>query len=56
MIFSRNQIIGSLILLFVILHLLWRRESIRAKPGILTGAFWIGYGVFRIVGKASVSD
>jgi phosphatidylglycerol:prolipoprotein diacylglycerol transferase len=37
--------------LFVILHLLWRNENIRRRPGILTGTFWIGYGVFRIVGE-----
>jgi phosphatidylglycerol:prolipoprotein diacylglycerol transferase len=39
------------LLLLIIVHLLWRKESIRSKPGILTGAFWIGYGVFRIVGE-----
>jgi len=37
--------------LFVILHLLARNENVRRHPGILTGAFWIGYGVFRIVGE-----
>ena len=37
--------------LFVILHLLWRNERIRNRPGILTGVFWIGYGVFRIIGE-----
>jgi phosphatidylglycerol:prolipoprotein diacylglycerol transferase len=37
--------------LFVILHLLWRNENIRRRPGIITGGFWIGYGVFRIVGE-----
>jgi phosphatidylglycerol:prolipoprotein diacylglycerol transferase len=37
--------------LFVILHLLWRNERIRSRPGILTGVFWIGYGVFRIFGE-----
>ena len=39
------------VLLFVILHLLWRNERIRSRPGILTGVFWIGYGVFRIFGE-----
>lgn len=39
------------VLLFVILHLLWRVERIRNRPGILTGVFWIGYGVFRIFGE-----
>jgi len=37
--------------LFVILHLLSRNENVRRHPGILTGTFWIGYGVFRIVGE-----
>ena len=37
---------GSLV---VVAYLLWRNEKIRNRPGILTGAFWIGYGVFRIV-------
>jgi phosphatidylglycerol:prolipoprotein diacylglycerol transferase len=37
--------------LLVILHLLWRNDRIRNRPGILTGVFWIGYGVFRIVGE-----
>lgn len=37
--------------LFVILHLLWRNDRIRNRPGILTGVFWIGYGLFRIVGE-----
>lgn len=39
------------VLLFVILHLLWRNDRIRSRPGILTGVFWIGYGVFRIFGE-----
>jgi phosphatidylglycerol:prolipoprotein diacylglycerol transferase len=33
--------------LFVILFLLWRVPAIRERPGILTGAFLIGYGLFR---------
>jgi phosphatidylglycerol---prolipoprotein diacylglyceryl transferase len=37
--------------LFVILHLLWRNDRIRNRPGILTGVFWIGYGLARIVGE-----
>ena len=37
--------------LLVILHLCWRSEKIRSRPGILTGIFWIGYGCFRIVGE-----
>jgi len=39
------------LLLFVVLHLLWRKDDIRRRPGILTGVFWIGYGVARIVGE-----
>jgi len=37
--------------LLLILHLLWRNDRIRNRPGILTGVFWIGYGVFRIIGE-----
>jgi phosphatidylglycerol:prolipoprotein diacylglycerol transferase len=37
--------------LFVLLHVLWRNERIRNRPGILTGVFWAGYGVFRIIGE-----
>jgi phosphatidylglycerol:prolipoprotein diacylglycerol transferase len=36
-------------LLFVILHLLWRRPSIRNRPGFLSGAYLIGYGLARII-------
>ena len=39
------------LLLLVVLHLLWRQESVRSRPGILTGVFWIGYGTARIVGE-----
>jgi phosphatidylglycerol---prolipoprotein diacylglyceryl transferase len=39
------------LVLFVILNLLWRNEDIRRRPGIITGAFLIGYGVFRIIGE-----
>ena len=35
------------LLLFVVMHLLWRNESIRAKPGVLTGCFCAGYGIAR---------
>ena len=37
--------------LFVILFLLWRIEGVRNRPGMLTGAFLIGYGLFRIIGE-----
>jgi phosphatidylglycerol:prolipoprotein diacylglycerol transferase len=39
------------LVLFVVMHLLWRNEDIRRRPGMLTGCFWIGYGVFRITGE-----
>ncbi len=39
------------VLLFVVLHLLWRNPKIRARPGILTGVFWLGYGLVRIVAE-----
>jgi phosphatidylglycerol:prolipoprotein diacylglycerol transferase len=39
------------LLLFLVLHLLWRNENIRRQPGILTGVFWIGYGIARIIGE-----
>ncbi len=35
--------------LFVILWLLARQPSIRARPGIVIGAFFIGYGAFRSI-------
>lgn len=37
--------------LFAIMFACWRNESIRRRPGILTGVFWIGYGAFRSVGE-----
>jgi phosphatidylglycerol---prolipoprotein diacylglyceryl transferase len=39
------------IVLLVVLHLLWRVEAIRCRPGILSGAFLIGYGCFRGIGE-----
>jgi phosphatidylglycerol:prolipoprotein diacylglycerol transferase len=35
------------IVLLVVVHLLWRVEAIRRRPGILSGAFLIGYACFR---------
>jgi phosphatidylglycerol:prolipoprotein diacylglycerol transferase len=35
------------IALFVILYVLWRQPAVRNRPGILSGCFLIGYGVFR---------
>jgi phosphatidylglycerol:prolipoprotein diacylglycerol transferase len=38
-------------LLFVVMALLWRRESLRMRNGFLSGAFLVGYGVCRIVAE-----
>ncbi len=35
------------LVLFVLLHLLWRVDAIRCRAGILSGAFLLGYGLFR---------
>lgn len=37
------------LVLFIILYFLWRIPSIRLRPGIISGAFMIGYGAARIV-------
>ncbi|MBF0561083.1 MAG: prolipoprotein diacylglyceryl transferase [Alphaproteobacteria bacterium] len=39
------------LVLFVVLHLLWRVPAIRARHGTLSGAFLIGYGIARITGE-----
>jgi phosphatidylglycerol:prolipoprotein diacylglycerol transferase len=36
-------------LLFLIMFGLWRRESLRNRPGFLSGVFFIGYGLSRIM-------
>jgi phosphatidylglycerol:prolipoprotein diacylglycerol transferase len=36
------------LVLFIVLYVLAHRDSIRARPGILTGVFLIGYGLCRI--------
>lgn len=33
--------------LFVLLHLLWRLEGVRGRPGVLTGVFLAGYAIAR---------
>jgi phosphatidylglycerol:prolipoprotein diacylglycerol transferase len=33
--------------LFIILQVMWRIPAIRNRPGIISGAFLVGYGVFR---------
>ncbi|MFC1673307.1 prolipoprotein diacylglyceryl transferase [Pseudomonadota bacterium] len=37
------------IVLLVVLHLVWRRDSLRNAPGVISGAFLIGYGLSRII-------
>jgi phosphatidylglycerol:prolipoprotein diacylglycerol transferase len=39
------------LILFLVLFLLSRREAIRARIGLLTGIFLIGYAVARITGE-----
>ncbi|HEY1722796.1 MAG TPA: prolipoprotein diacylglyceryl transferase [Magnetospirillaceae bacterium] len=34
--------------LFIIMYVLWRIESLRMRPGVLTGCFMIGYAAARI--------
>jgi phosphatidylglycerol:prolipoprotein diacylglycerol transferase len=35
--------------LFVVLHLLWRIEAVRQRAGVLSGVFLVGYGLARAV-------
>ncbi len=35
------------LVLFVVLHLLWRQEAVRQRPGVLAGAFLVGYALSR---------
>ncbi|MCW8835157.1 MAG: prolipoprotein diacylglyceryl transferase [Rhodospirillales bacterium] len=35
------------LLLFVVMHLLWRNEAIRARHGLLCGVFLVGYALAR---------
>jgi phosphatidylglycerol:prolipoprotein diacylglycerol transferase len=37
--------------LFILLGLLWRRESLRLRPGFLGGAFLAGYALARMAGE-----
>jgi len=39
------------LVLFVVMFLLFRQESIRRKPGLLVGCFLIGYGVARTIAE-----
>ncbi len=36
------------LVLLIVLHLLWRNEKLRSRPGTLTGCFLIGYAAARI--------
>ncbi len=37
------------LVLFVVMYLLWRNERLRARPGVLTGCFCVGYGLARSI-------
>jgi phosphatidylglycerol:prolipoprotein diacylglycerol transferase len=37
------------VVLFIVLGLLVRRQGVRDHPGTLTGVFFIGYGIARII-------
>ena len=39
------------LILFIVLHLLWRVEAIRMRRGMLVGLFLIGYGFARITAE-----
>lgn len=39
------------LVLLVVMHLLWRREALRLRPGFLGGAFLVGYGMARIIAE-----
>jgi phosphatidylglycerol:prolipoprotein diacylglycerol transferase len=39
------------ILLFALLHLAGRRQSVRGRPGMMTGLFLMGYAVARSIGE-----
>jgi phosphatidylglycerol:prolipoprotein diacylglycerol transferase len=39
------------LVLLVVMRLLWLNPRLRHRPGVLTGAFCIGYGIARIVGE-----
>jgi phosphatidylglycerol---prolipoprotein diacylglyceryl transferase len=39
------------LVLFIILYMLWRIEAVRMRLGALSGAFLVGYGIFRMIGE-----
>lgn len=36
------------LVLLVVLHLVWRADGLRTKPGVISGAFLVGYGLSRV--------
>ncbi len=39
------------LVLLIVLNLLWQREPVRTRAGVLSGCFLLGYGLFRMVGE-----
>jgi phosphatidylglycerol:prolipoprotein diacylglycerol transferase len=39
------------LVLFLVMHVLWRREALRCRPGFLSGAFLAGYAIARIAAE-----
>jgi phosphatidylglycerol:prolipoprotein diacylglycerol transferase len=39
------------VILFLVLFILARQPAVRARAGVLSGAFLVGYGLARIVGE-----
>jgi phosphatidylglycerol:prolipoprotein diacylglycerol transferase len=39
------------LVLLIVMVLLSRRPALRARPGLLTGCFLVGYGIARIIGE-----
>jgi phosphatidylglycerol:prolipoprotein diacylglycerol transferase len=37
--------------LFIVLYMLWRSEWVRMRMGLLSGAFLLGYGIFRSIAE-----
>lgn len=37
------------LVLVLVLHMVWRQDRWRTKPGVISGAFLIGYGLSRII-------
>ncbi len=39
------------VILFIVMFLLWRRDAVRHRPGVLTGCFCAGYALARITAE-----